>query len=180
MDRITLGTEHDLITSDSGFGTIVVAAEEGTILKKAGDLWIEIPNNLSHVSDISLTGENSLIATSGSEIWLYSGSSWQRVWNNSLGHIHSVSFLDSENGVASGENGTLLATLDGGVTWDYRDAPPVVSSSTIIEIEYFSSIRVFAISEEGHILKSSRERYSSRVVWNLVEIERVTRPDKDQ
>lgn len=171
------GTEHDLITSDSGFGTIVVAAEEGTILKKAGDSWIEIPNNLSHVSDISLTGENSLIATSGSEIWLYSGSSWQRVWNNSLGHIHSVSFLDSENGVASGENGTLIATLDGGVTWDYRDAPPVVSSSTIIEIEYFSSIRVFAISEEGHILKSSREgSIQAGVVWNLVEIERVYPP----
>ena len=82
------GTEHDLTTSDSGFGTIVIAAEEGTILKKAGDSWIEIPNNLSRVSDISLTGENSLIATSGSEIWLYSGSSRQRVWNNSLVHIH--------------------------------------------------------------------------------------------
>ena len=167
------GTAHDLTTSDSGFGTIIVAGEKGIILKRVGDSWIEIPNDLGDISDISIIGENSLIAASGSEIWLHNGSSWQRVWNNSVGDIHSVSFLDSENGVASGANGTLLATLNGGSTWDYRDAPSVVSSSSIMEIEYFSSIRVFAISEEGHILRSSREgSIQAGVVWNLVEIER--------
>ena len=107
------------------------------------------------------------------EIWQYLQGSWV---NRSIGveeDLFSISFLDSENGLISGEGGIILATTDGGISWDYRDSPAETSESRIVGIDYFSTVRAYAITDEGHILKSSREgTVPVGFVWNIVEIER--------
>ena len=91
----------------------------------------------------------------------------------------SVSFLDSENGIISGESGAIIASSDGGISWEYRDAPSEVSTKAIIDVEYYSTIRAYAISEEGHILKSSREgNVPVGFVWSTVDIEREYPPGR--
>ena len=176
-----LSANNDLTSSDSSFGSMVVAGNDGTILLMEDGNWSDISQpeifHDSEISDIALTSNNSLVVVAGSQIWTCvvfdGGAEWESVWGDSSADLSSVSFLDSDNGLISGDNGTILATDDGGLSWDYRDAPGELSAVRIIGIEYYSSIRAYAISEEGHILKSSREgNLAVGFVWNIVEIER--------
>ena len=169
-------TSSDLIASDSAFGALAVAGEDGTVLlmKEGGVAWedISIPAQTG-VSGVALTSNGSLVAVGpAGAIWQYDGNTWQDRSIGVEGDLLSVSFLDSENGLISGEGGTILASADGGAVWDYRDAPSQVSSKSIVSIDYFSSIRAYAITDEGHILRSSREgSVTVGFVWSLVEIE---------
>ena len=176
-----ISVNQDLTSSDSNFGSIAVAGDDGTVIMMKEGVWIDIsrPEILDGgVSDIALTGSNSFVVISGTDIWTCivdddGEPDWISVWGESSAVLSSVSFLDSENGLISGENGTILATNDGGSTWNYRDAPSEVSASEILDVEYYSSIRAYAISNDGHILKSSKEgNVPVGFVWSIVEIER--------
>jgi len=171
-------TSQNLTASDSNFGAMVVAGNNGTVLLLNQGNWTDLSTDLiGDITDISLTGNNSLVVISGNTAWTCTinegGVDWEIVWGDSANSLNSVSFLDSENGLIAGESGLILATNDGGQTWDYRDAPGALSEVDIVDIEYFSSIRAYAISEDGHILKSSREgNLVVGFVWGIVEIER--------
>ena len=173
---------HEWSHSDSGHNSILIATDEGVaiILENIGggedDSNQEIPIFPGHflINDVALTGTNEFVTVGeNGEIWEFDGDEWI---NRSIGisnDLLSVSFLDEEFGIISGEDGTILATDDGGSSWDYRDAPGELSAVDIVDIEYYSSIRAYAISEEGHILKSSREgNLAVGFVWSIVEIER--------
>ncbi len=171
-------TSQNLTSSDSNFGAMVVAGNNGTVLLLNDGIWTDLSTDIiGDITDISLTGNNSLVVVSGNTAWTCTinegGVDWEIVWGDSANSLNSVSFLDSENGLIAGESGLILATNDGGETWDYRDAPGALSEVDIVDIEYFSSIRAYAISEDGHILKSSREgSLAVGFVWSIVEIER--------
>ncbi|MEP6913470.1 MAG: YCF48-related protein, partial [bacterium] len=62
------------------------------------------------VSVISLTGQSQSHA-------------WKRQRVASLAWLHAVFFLDVNRGWAVGSRGTLLATLDGGKTWQTKSQP---------------------------------------------------------
>mgnify|MGYP006101662641 FL=1 len=171
-------TNQNLTASDSNFGAMVVAGNNGTVLLLNEGIWTDLSTDLiGDITDISLTGNNSLVVISGNTTWACTinegDAAWEIVWDGTANSLNSVSFLDSENGLIAGESGLILATTDGGRTWDYRDAPGALSEVDIVDIEYFSSIRAYAISEDGHILKSSREgSLMVGFVWSIVEIER--------
>ena len=176
-----ISVNHDLTASDSNFGSMAVAGNGGTVLLMKDGVWMDIsrPDILDGgVTDIALTGNNSFVVISGASIWtciVYDGggTDWDGRWGDSSAVLSSVSFLDTNNGLISGENGTILATNDGGQTWNYRDAPSDVSASEIVDVEYYSSIRAYAISNDGHILKSSKEgNVPVGFVWSIVDIER--------
>jgi len=169
-------------SSDSGFGSIAIASSDGMVivLENIGegedDVNEEIPQvpNDAGINAIALTSADSFVTVGpNGEIWKYQEGVWE---NRSIGveeDLFSISFLDSQNGLISGEGGMILATTDGGYSWDYRDSPAETSESTIIGIDYFSTVRAYAITDEGHILKSSREgTVPVGFVWNVVEIER--------
>ena len=169
-------------SSDSGFGSIAIASSDGMVivLENIGegedDINEEIPQvpNNAGINAIALTSADSFVTVGpNGEIWKYQEGVWE---NRSIGveeDLFSISFLDSQNGLISGEGGMILATTDGGYSWDYRDSPAETSESTIIGIDYFSTVRAYAITDEGHILKSSREgTVPVGFVWNVVEIER--------
>lgn len=176
-----ISINQDLTSSDANYGAIAVAGKRGTVLLMNEGQWFDVshPEISSDIKDIALTGNNSFVVISGSSIMTCivfegGGSDWDNVDSVGSGEdLHSVSFLDSENGLISGESGAILASSDGGRTWSYRDAPSEVSSSVIVDIEYHSTIRAYAITDEGHILKSSREgTVPVGFVWSVVDIER--------
>ena len=126
------------------------------------------------INGISLTGNNSLVAV-GNEgaIWRYGGSNWEFIPTGVDEDLLDVSFLDEDLGVAVGKNGTIIFSEDGGQTWDYRDAPSEVIESPIVSVEFFSPVRIYAVTDQGHIIKSAREGTTDvGFLWNLVEIER--------
>ncbi|MDP6986276.1 MAG: ABC transporter permease subunit, partial [Candidatus Thalassarchaeaceae archaeon] len=164
------------------FGSIAIASSDGMVivLENIGegedDINDEIPQvpNDAGINAIALTSADSFVTVGpNGEIWKYQEGVWE---NRSIGveeDLFSISFLDSQNGLISGEGGMILATTDGGYSWDYRDSPAETSESTIVGIDYFSTVRAYAITDEGHILKSSREgTVPVGFVWNVVEIER--------
>lgn len=50
---------------------------------------------------------------------------WVRQRVGSLAWLHAVFFLDEQRGWAAGSKGTLLATLDGGKSWQSKSSPTV-------------------------------------------------------
>jgi len=174
-----ISVNQDLTSSDSNFGSMAVSGNDGTILLMRDGVWTDVSTSLfGDITDIALTGNSSFVVIQQDEIWTCEISEdGSADWNSasSQGEIDyfSISFLDSDNGLVSGENGAIMASTDGGASWEYRDAPSEVSATGIIDIEYHSSIRAYAISDEGHILKSSREgNVPVGFVWSIVEIER--------
>ena len=166
---------EDIHYSDSAFGALAIAGNSGILLLKqdVNSDWVELPLSES-INGISLTGNNSLVAV-GNEgaIWRYGGSNWEFIQTGVDEDLLDVSFLDEDLGVAVGKNGTIIFSEDGGQTWDYRDAPSEVIESPIVSVEFFSPVRIYAVTDQGHIIKSAREGTTDvGFLWNLVEIER--------
>jgi len=166
---------EDIHYSDSAFGALAIASNSGILLLKqdVNSDWVELPLSES-INGISLTGNNSLVAV-GNEgaIWRYGGSNWEFIPTGVDEDLLDVSFLDEDLGVAVGKNGTIIFSEDGGQTWDYRDAPSEVIESPIVSVEFFSPVRIYAVTDQGHIIKSAREGTTDvGFLWNLVEIER--------
>tara|TARA_B100000686_G_scaffold48586_1_gene51951 strand:- start:2168 stop:4282 length:2115 start_codon:yes stop_codon:yes gene_type:complete len=166
---------EDIHYSDSAFGALAIAGNSGILLLKqdVNSDWVELPLSES-INGISLTGNNSLVAV-GNEgaIWRYGGSNWEFIPTGVDEDLLDVSFLDEDLGVAVGKNGTIIFSEDGGQTWDYRDAPSEVIESPIVSVEFFSPVRIYAVTDQGHIIKSAREGTTDvGFLWNLVEIER--------
>ena len=174
-----ISVNRDLTASDSNYGSIIVAGNSGTVLLMNGGSWVDLSSEqLGDIKDIALTGNDSFVVVENDEVWsctivVEPDAECDSAIEGEGSNFLSVSFLDSENGIISGENGAIIASSDGGSTWEYRDAPSEVSTKSIIDIEYYSTIRAYAISEEGHILKSSREgNVPVGFVWSIVDIER--------
>ena len=174
-----ISVSQDLTSSDSSYESIIVAGNSGTILLMNEGFWMDISSDqFGDIKDIALTGNDSFVVIEQDEVWTCTVTvEWDTECDSAnegegVNYL-SVSFLDSENGIISGENGAIIASSDGGSSWEYRDAPSEVSTKAIIDVEYYSTIRAYAISEEGHILKSSREgNVPVGFVWSTVDIER--------
>ena len=174
-----ISVSQDLTSSDSSYESIIVAGNSGTILLLNEGVWVDISSDqFGDIKDVALTGNDSFVVIEQDEVWTCTVTvEWDTECDLSIEgegvNYLSVSFLDSENGIISGESGAIIASSDGGSSWEYRDAPSEVSAKAIIEVEYYSTIRAYAISEEGHILKSSREgNVPVGFVWSTVDIER--------
>ena len=169
-------TTSDLIDSDSAFGSLVVAGDGGIVLlKKDIDApWqdVSVSDGWS-ISGIALTGSQSFVVVgSAGSILQYDGESWTDHSIEGGEDLRDISFLDSELGIISGGSGTLLASTDGGSSWEPRDAPEGATDSNIVSIDFYSKSRIYAVSDEGQILISARQGdVDVGFEWNLVEIE---------
>ena len=87
----------------------------------------------------------------------------------------AVSFYDDELGVIVGADGTILFSDDGGATWDYREAPEGASEAEIVAVEFYSPVRIYAITEDGRVLMSMSNVVTGTEVgylWTLIDFER--------
>ena len=159
----------DLISADSYENSMAVLSTDGIIYMKDGleSEWITIDSSQTGMKSIALAGEESLIIV-GNEgaIWHYTEQTW---WNRTTSfteNLHDVDFNGADDGLAVGNAGTILATDNGGTTWDYREAPDPESS--IVSVSYFNPYRMFAVSDSGQIIYSTSP---GGFEWQLREIE---------
>lgn len=159
----------DLISSYSYQNSIAVLSADGIIYMKE-DLesdWITIDSSQTGMKSIALAGEESLIIV-GNEgaIWHYKDQAWRNRTTSFTENLHDIDFNGAEDGLAVGDSGTILATDDGGSTWDYRESPD--QDSTIVSVSYFNPYRMFAVSDSGQIIYSTSP---GGFEWKLREIE---------
>ena len=78
---------------------------------------------------------------------------WTRQRTGSLAWLHSLFFLDQNRGWAAGSRGALLATQDGGVTWQTRRQP---TADTIRDIYFLDEVNGYLVCERNiYDLKSN-------------------------
>ena len=159
----------DLISADSYQNSIAVLSADGIIYMKE-DLeseWITIDSSQTGMKSIALAGEDSLIIVGNAGlIWQYTDENWWNRTTSFTANLHDVDFNGAEDGLAVGDSGTILATDDGGTTWDYRETPD--PDSTIVSVSYFNPYRMFAVSDSGQIIYSTSP---GGFEWQLREIE---------
>jgi photosystem II stability/assembly factor-like uncharacterized protein len=63
--------------------------------------------------------------------------------------LYAVSFPDAQHGFIAGEFGTLLATADGGATWEKRD---VGTEKTLFGVRFATAERGWAVGIDGLLL----------------------------
>ncbi len=77
------------------------------------------------------------------------GTTWVEQASGVTSCLHTVDFLDSLNGWAAGNNGTIIRTRDGGNNW-IREHTPI--SSKINSICFIDTSHGWAVSDNGEIL----------------------------
>jgi len=165
--------DSDLIAADSSEDSMAVLASDGLVYLMEGlnADWQTLDSSRTDMRSLAVTGSESLVLVGDSGVILeYSTGTWTERTSVFDKDLNDVSFRDDLNGFAVGDEGMILATTDGGLSWDYRETPSGAEGSALVSIEYFNPYRMFAISDSGQIL------YSTSVggyEWNLREIESV-------
>ena len=165
--------DSDLIAADSSEDSMAVLASDGLVYLMEGlnADWQTLDSSRMDMRSLAVTGSESLVLVGDSGVILeYSTGTWTERTSVFDKDLNDVSFRDDLNGFAVGDEGMILATTDGGLSWDYRETPSGAEGSALVSIEYFNPYRMFAISDSGQIL------YSTSVggyEWNLREIESV-------
>ena len=180
-------TNYDIHHSDSGFGSLVVADDSGLFLLKQNleSEWLDISlPEVSQVNGISLLGDQSVVAVGdGGAIFRYSEGVWESFSLAIEVDLMAVSFYDDKSGVIVGSSGTILLSDDGGLTWDYREAPEGAGDAEIIAVEYYSISRIYAITGDGRILMSANnvaQGIEVGYIWVLIDFERHYPPGSDE
>ena len=175
----TIGNSN-LKNSDTNSEQIVVSSSEGEVLiieniDENGNFAV---NDISRedvgiINDVAIKLDGGVLTIGPSgDIWHYDGLIWTNRSISDSRNLLSISFMDSENGLITGEDGIILATTDGGINWEYRDAPEGAENKEIIDVEFYSRIRAYAITDDGSILKSAMSGETKvGFIWELIEIE---------
>ncbi|MCH8241311.1 MAG: hypothetical protein IH897_01720 [Planctomycetes bacterium] len=143
---------------DAGHG--VAVGQEGLILYTAdgGGVWHRSKSGfkagLSGVAMLSLAeavavGSDGLVlqTTNG-------GESWKAVASGTDKSLGAVDFADGHSGLAVGWS-TILATDDGGNTWERRSIPDGVGDCWLADVAYADHSLVAIVGSTGVILTSS-------------------------
>tara|TARA_B100000029_G_scaffold6708_2_gene7152 strand:- start:2045 stop:4099 length:2055 start_codon:yes stop_codon:yes gene_type:complete len=163
--------ESDLIAADSLEDSIAVLAADGIVHLRVGldGEWQQLDSMTLGMAGIALTGDESLVLVGdGGVVMEFSNGMWNDRTSAFTEDLNDVAFYGGDDGFAVGDSGTILATTDGGSTWDYREAPAGAQDASIVSVEFFNPYRMFAISDSGQILYSTS---SGGHEWNLREIE---------
>ena len=172
------GTINDLNSIDF-LDVVIVIGDAGIVLINEGDSWIDnsISNasNLYDVSAVSYSSFNdSLIFVSGmnGEIWKWSNGSWIDL-SGATGvnsDIYGIDFVNETHGIAVGEDGLIIVTENGGLSWEPSDIPESVNGLSFYDVAFINPIRAFVAGENGTFMRSSGTGDSSIgynwVVWD--------------
>ncbi len=107
----------------------------------------------------ALAGANGVIADSFSGVWHkpYIVAKKAATASNSVGSLASIAFLDANKGLAAGWGGTLLATANGGDSWEDKSTPGFSETDGYTGIDYKAANALLAITKSGGFLKSADE-----------------------
>ena len=113
-------------------GQTIVAGDSGTVLVNDGDSWIDNSiEGAGNLYDLSVPHFESLansvifVSGTGGEIWKWSNNTWDDLSNftGTTNDIYAVDFVNENEGFAVGSDGLIIATIDGGLSWEIRESP---------------------------------------------------------
>ena len=161
------GVVQDLNSIESDKESIVVG-DSGTVLVSEGDSWVENSilgagnlHDLSVPHFESLSNSTIFVCGTGGEIWKWTNTSWSDLSSNTGTNvdIYGIDFIDEEKGFAVGANGLIIATIDGGLTWELRDPPEEFREFTFYDLLFFgwqgNPTSLLVVGENGTLIQSS-------------------------
>ena len=172
------GTINDLNSIDF-LDVVIVIGDAGIVLVNEGYSWIDNSiSNASNLYDVSVVSyssfNDSLIFVSGmnGEIWKWSNGSWIDL-SGATGvnsDIYGIDFVNETHGIAVGEDGLIIVTENGGLSWEPSDIPESVNGLSFYDVAFINPIRAFVAGENGTFMRSSGTGDSSIgynwVVWD--------------
>ncbi len=121
-------TQVDFVSSDTGFAMVGEAIYAGNMYKTVdgGSNWtLEFSSMCSPIAFYNFDSENSFLVGSScfggktidqKENGVWGSNSVYLSWQND--YLRTITFYDSQYGMAAGDSGTVHRTFDGGQTWD--------------------------------------------------------------
>ncbi len=119
--------------------------------------WVSPLPQGNILNEISVVNSDTLVACGLSGTFMSSGNGGQ-TWNvdNNLNgaaeEFHALHFFNGSIGWVAGENGIILKTTNGGVSWSQQQTP---TSAFIYSINFINSLTGWACGEFGTILKTT-------------------------
>ena len=149
-------------------GQAIVVGDSGTVLINDGDSWIgnsiEGAGNLYDLSVPhfeSLTDSVIFVSGTGGEIWKWSNNTWDDLSNftGTTNDVYAIDFVNEDEGFAVGADGLIIATTDGGLSWEIRDSPEEFSDLSFYDVIIFgykgSPVSALIVGENGTVIQSS-------------------------
>ncbi|MEE3242721.1 MAG: ABC transporter permease subunit [Candidatus Thermoplasmatota archaeon] len=146
----------------------VAVGDSGTVLVRDEDSWtdnsIEGAGNLHDLSVPhfeSLSNSTIFVSGTGGEIWKWSNNSWSDL-SNGTGtdvDIYAIDFINNDKGFAVGADGLIIATTDGGLSWEVRDPPDEFKDFSFYDLLFFgwegNPTSILVVGENGTLIQSS-------------------------
>ena len=155
-------------------GQAIVAGDSGTVLINDGDSWIgNSIEGAGNLYDLSVPHFESLadsvifVSGTGGEIWKWSNNTWDDLSNftGTTNDIYAIDFVNEDEGFAVGADGLIIATIDGGLSWEIRDSPEEFRGFSFYDVIIFgykgpnddeaSPVSVLIVGENGTVIQSS-------------------------
>ena len=149
-------------------GQAIVAGDSGTVLINDGDSWIgNSIEGAGNLYDLSVPHFESLadsvifVSGTGGEIWKWSNSTWDDLSNftGTTNDIYAIDFVNEDEGFAVGADGLIIATIDGGLSWEIRDSPEEFRGFSFYDVIIFgykgSPVSALIVGENGTVIQSS-------------------------
>ncbi len=155
-------------------GQAIVAGDSGTVLINDVDSWIDNSiEGAGNLYDLSVPHFASLadsvifVSGTGGEVWKWSNSTWDDLSNftGTTNDIYAIDFVNEDEGFAVGADGLIIATIDGGLSWEIRDSPEEFRDFSFYDVIIFgykgpnddeaSPVSVLIVGENGTVIQSS-------------------------
>jgi hypothetical protein len=147
---------NDISFADDTHGWVV--GDDGKIYSttNGGLSWpeppiIPMPKHLNGVSFIKdeVPYVGYAVGQDGT-ILKYSSGSWSQQSNSNTNTLNDLSFVDEDNGWVVGNNGTILATQDGGLNWNAQTSG---TTSHLNGVSFISTTLGWAVGNNGTLLR---------------------------
>jgi photosystem II stability/assembly factor-like uncharacterized protein len=125
--------------------------------------WI-IPNTPSQHCLIKITDVNNLQAADTSDyVFTISSGGWIPQFNTNIEFLSSIHFLNNNLGFCIGDDGSILKTTTGGLSWDLVD---YTSSLWIISIRFANEDRGVVVGYNGFVKLTT----NSGNTWQQIDV----------
>lgn len=152
-------TSQGLIVTNSG--NVHQSSDGGKTWKEADCTFRGFNLSLTppYLSGVSYVSRNTCVAVS-LEGYVFrstdNGINWERSWNDPCGNsLEDVEFIDDRRGVAVGNGGTLLYTVDGGLTWDWETYDRGIYFR---RVHFVNEREIIAVGDGGVIVRKRFDR----------------------
>jgi len=128
--------ESGLAVIVGGFGAVLKSTDGGVSWTTLSFDWETILNDFlePHVYDVSVSADGIITLIAEFDLVMRSvdqGDTWEIVNDKSDGSLFALHFRDADTGFAVGQNGKVIKSTDGGVTWNVM---PSVTKENLLDV----------------------------------------------